>query len=59
MLLPDTVGTGGDSHTRFSLAFHFLEAQALLTAAAIGSMPLNMPESVKLNLRENYYWNYS
>ena len=47
MLLPDTVGTGGDSHTRFPLGISFPSGSGLVAfAAAIGVMPLNMPESV-------------
>ena len=47
MLLPDTVGTGGDSHTRFPLGISFPGGSGIVAfAAAIGSMPLNMPESV-------------
>jgi aconitate hydratase 2/2-methylisocitrate dehydratase len=47
MLLPDTVGTGGDSHTRFPLGISFPAGSGLVAfAAAIGTMPLNMPESV-------------
>jgi aconitate hydratase 2/2-methylisocitrate dehydratase len=49
MLLPDTVGTGGDSHTRFPLGISFPAGSGLVAfAAAIGSMPLNMPESVRV-----------
>jgi len=47
MLLPDAVGTGGDSHTRFPLGISFPAGSGLVAfAAAIGVMPLNMPESV-------------
>ena len=47
MLLPDTVGTGGDSHTRFPLGISFPAGSGLVAfAAAIGAMPLDMPESV-------------
>lgn len=47
MLLPDTVGTGGDSHTRFPLGISFPAGSGLVAfAAALGSMPLDMPESV-------------
>ncbi len=47
MLLPDTVGTGGDSHTRFPLGISFPAGSGLVAfAAALGVMPLNMPESV-------------
>ena len=47
MLLPDTVGTGGDSHTRFPLGISFPAGSGLVAfGAALGAMPLNMPESV-------------
>ena len=47
MLLPDTVGTGGDSHTRFPLGISFPAGSGLVSfAAATGVMPLDMPESV-------------
>ncbi|KAL7572396.1 hypothetical protein ACA910_021604 [Epithemia clementina (nom. ined.)] len=47
MLLPDTVGTGGDSHTRFPLGISFPAGSGLVAfAAATGIMPLDMPESV-------------
>ena len=47
MLLPDTVGTGGDSHTRFPLGISFPAGSGLVAfAGALGSMPLDMPESV-------------
>ena len=47
MLLPDTVGTGGDSHTRFPLGISFPGGSGIVAfAAAIGAMPLDMPESV-------------
>ncbi|TYQ30827.1 bifunctional aconitate hydratase 2/2-methylisocitrate dehydratase [Pseudanabaena sp. UWO310] len=47
MLLPDTVGTGGDSHTRFPLGISFPAGSGLVAfAAALGIMPLDMPESV-------------
>lgn len=47
MLIPDTVGTGGDSHTRFPLGISFPAGSGLVAfAAATGSMPLDMPESV-------------
>ncbi|MFP3981724.1 MAG: bifunctional aconitate hydratase 2/2-methylisocitrate dehydratase [Desulfobacterales bacterium] len=49
MLLPDTVGTGGDSHTRFPLGISFPAGSGLVAfAAAIGFMPLDMPESVRV-----------
>lgn len=47
MLLPDQVGTGGDSHTRFPLGISFPAGSGLVAfAAALGMMPLDMPESV-------------
>ena len=47
MLLPDTVGTGGDSHTRFPMGISFPGGSGLVAfAAATGVMPLDMPESV-------------
>ncbi|MCY4178631.1 MAG: aconitase family protein, partial [Endozoicomonadaceae bacterium] len=47
MLLPDTVGTGGDSHTRFPMGISFPAGSGLVAfAAATGIMPLDMPESV-------------
>jgi aconitate hydratase 2 / 2-methylisocitrate dehydratase len=47
MLLPDTVGTGGDSHTRFPLGISFPAGSGLVAfAAALGVMPLEVPESV-------------
>lgn len=47
MVLPDTVGTGGDSHTRFPIGISFPAGSGLVAfAAATGSMPLIMPESV-------------
>jgi len=52
MLLPDTVGTGGDSHTRFPLGISFPGGSGIVAfAAAIGSMPLNMPESVLVQFK--------
>ena len=49
MLLPDTVGTGGDSHTRFPVGISFPAGSGLVAfAAALGVMPLDMPESVKV-----------
>ncbi len=52
MLLPDTVGTGGDSHTRFPLGISFPGGSGIVAfAAAIGSMPLNMPESVLVKFK--------
>jgi aconitate hydratase 2/2-methylisocitrate dehydratase len=47
MLLPDTVGTGGDSHTRFPIGISFPAGSGLVAfGAATGTMPLDMPESV-------------
>ena len=47
MLLPDTVGTGGDSHTRFPIGISFPAGSGLVAfGATLGSMPLDMPESV-------------
>jgi len=47
MLLPDTVGTGGDSHTRFPIGISFPAGSGLVAfAATLGAMPLDMPESV-------------
>jgi len=47
MLLPDTVGTGGDSHTRFPMGISFPAGSGLVAfAAALGVIPLDMPESV-------------
>ena len=47
MLLPDMVGTGGDSHTRFPLGISFPAGSGLVAfGATLGSMPLDMPESV-------------
>src|SRR6056297_582439 len=49
MVLPDTVGTGGDSHTRFPIGISFPAGSGLVAfAAAIGLMPLYMPESVRV-----------
>ena len=49
MLLPDTVGTGGDSHTRFPMGIAFPAGSGLVAfAAATGVMPLDMPESVRV-----------
>lgn len=49
MLLPDTVGTGGDSHTRFPIGISFPAGSGLVAfAAATGVMPLDMPESVRV-----------
>ncbi|MCL1945611.1 MAG: bifunctional aconitate hydratase 2/2-methylisocitrate dehydratase [Chitinivibrionia bacterium] len=47
LLLPDTVGTGGDSHTRFPVGISFPAGSGLVAfAGALGFMPLDMPESV-------------
>ena len=52
MLLPDTVGTGGDSHTRFPLGISFPAGSGLVAfAAALGVMPLDMPESVLVQFK--------
>ena len=52
MLLPDTVGTGGDSHTRFPLGISFPAGSGLVAfAAATGVMPLDMPESVLVKFK--------
>merc|ERR1712137_170565 len=49
MLVPDCVGTGGDSHTRFPLGISFPAGSGLVAfAAATGTMPLDMPESVRV-----------
>ena len=50
--LPDTVGTGGDSHTRFPIGISFPAGSGLVAFAAVtGSMPLNMPESVLVRFK--------
>jgi aconitate hydratase 2/2-methylisocitrate dehydratase len=52
MLLPDTVGTGGDSHTRFPLGISFPAGSGLVAfGAATGVMPLDMPESVLVRFK--------
>ncbi len=52
MILPDTVGTGGDSHTRFPLGISFPAGSGLVAfAGALGMMPLQMPESVLVRFR--------
>jgi len=52
MLLPDTVGTGGDSHTRFPLGISFPAGSGLVAfAGALGVMPLDMPESVLVRFK--------
>lgn len=54
MLLPDTVGTGGDSHTRFPIGVSFPAGSGLVAfAAATGVMPLDMPESVLVRFKGN------
>jgi aconitate hydratase 2/2-methylisocitrate dehydratase len=52
LLLPDTVGTGGDSHTRFPIGVSFPAGSGLVAfAGAMGFMPLDMPESVLVRFR--------
>lgn len=52
MLLPDQVGTGGDSHTRFPLGISFPAGSGLVAfAAALGVMPLDMPESILVRFK--------
>ena len=52
MILPDTVGTGGDSHTRFPIGISFPAGSGLVAfAAALGVMPLDMPESVLVKFK--------
>lgn len=52
MLMPDTVGTGGDSHTRFPLGISFPAGSGLVAfAGALGVMPLDMPESVLVRFK--------
>ncbi len=52
MLIPDTVGTGGDSHTRFPMGISFPAGSGLVAfAAALGVMPLDMPESVLVRFK--------
>ena len=54
LLLPDTVGTGGDSHTRFPIGISFPAGSGLVAfAAATGVMPLDMPESVLVRFKGN------
>jgi len=54
MLLPDTVGTSGDSHTRFQIGISFPAGSGLVAfAAATGVMPLDMPESVLVRFKGN------
>jgi aconitate hydratase 2/2-methylisocitrate dehydratase len=52
LLLPDTVGTGGDSHTRFPIGISFPAGSGLVAfAGALGFMPLDMPESVLVRFK--------
>ena len=52
MLLPDTVGTGGDSHTRFPIGISFPAGSGLVAfGAALGVMPIDMPESVLVRFK--------
>jgi aconitate hydratase 2 / 2-methylisocitrate dehydratase len=52
LILPDTVGTGGDSHTRFPIGISFPAGSGLVAfAAATGAMPLDMPESVLVRFK--------
>ncbi len=52
MLMPDTVGTGGDSHTRFPIGISFPAGSGLVAfGAALGVMPLDMPESVLVRFK--------
>ncbi|WP_024787291.1 MULTISPECIES: bifunctional aconitate hydratase 2/2-methylisocitrate dehydratase [unclassified Lebetimonas] len=52
MILPDTLGTGGDSHTRFPMGISFPAGSGLVAFAAVtGSMPLNVPESVLVKFK--------
>jgi aconitate hydratase 2/2-methylisocitrate dehydratase len=52
LLIPDTVGTGGDSHTRFPMGISFPAGSGLVAfAAALGVMPLDMPESVLIRFK--------
>ena len=52
LLLPDTIGTGGDSHTRFPIGISFPAGSGLVAfAAAIGAMPIDMPESVLVRFK--------
>ncbi|VGO17046.1 Aconitate hydratase B [Pontiella desulfatans] len=52
LLVPDTVGTGGDSHTRFPMGISFPAGSGLVAfAAALGVMPLDMPESVLVRFK--------
>ena len=61
LLLPDTVGTGGDSHTRFPIGISFpCRAPGLVAfGAATGVMPLDMPESVLVRFnRQDAAWRH-
>ncbi len=55
LLLPDTLGTGGDSHTRFPIGLSFPAGSGLVAfAGALGFMPLDMPESVLVRFKGNF-----
>jgi aconitate hydratase 2 / 2-methylisocitrate dehydratase len=55
LLLPDTVGTGGDSHTRFPIGISFPAGSGLVAfAGAMGFMPLDMPESVLVRFKGTF-----
>ncbi len=55
LILPDTVGTGGDSHTRFPMGISFPAGSGLVAfAGALGFMPLDMPESVLVKFKGNF-----
>ena len=55
LLVPDTVGTGGDSHTRFPIGISFPAGSGLIAfAAALGFMPLDMPESVLVRFKGEF-----
>ncbi len=55
LLLPDTVGTGGDSHTRFPIGISFPAGSGLVAfAGAMGFMPLDMPESVLVRFKGDF-----
>src|ERR1019366_6584721 len=55
LLLPDTVGTGGDSHTRFPIGIFFPAGSGLVAfAGAMGFMPLDMPESVLVRFKGSW-----
>jgi aconitate hydratase 2/2-methylisocitrate dehydratase len=55
LLLPDTVGTGGDSHTRFPMGISFPAGSGLVAfAGAMGFMPLDMPESVLVRFKGKF-----